>query len=400
MNISSLSQQLPNKLLSSQESHQAQLGSTRQIASSTQENGAVGSQTLAEKRHTALQVVDEILTSAYQKLSSRGLSASETYQAFEPLTAEKVANNILGFIERRLKMDQAEGATQEELEARLEAGLSGFKKGFAEAEEKLKALEMLSPEIAADIGKTYTLVTEGIDKLREQLLGGVPQEAPVDDKSLVDTAARFQSFGAMGSASARDFSYELTTREGDKVRINASASQSMGLAYNAAVDGDSQSVEMAGRYSSSQSFSLEIQGDLSEEELGAINELLGKVNSLADDFYAGNLDEAWNQALSLGFDQEQISEYSLSLTQVEVQVVQTTEFMPDAEAGVAPSLLAAQGFMKSFLEAMDLALLFPEPFKLLKELAEGVDSLHKEDQPESGRVSFADFIAARLAEIQ
>jgi hypothetical protein len=229
----------------------------------------------------------------------------------------------------------------------------------------------------------------------------VPQEAPVDDKSLVDTAAaRFQSFGSLGVASARDFSFELTTREGDKVRINASASQSMGLAYNAVVNRDSQSLDVAGRYNSSQSFSLEIQGDLSEEELGAINELLGKVNNLADDFYAGNLDEAWNQALSLGFDREQISDYSLSLTQVEVQVVQATQYAPETGVGVPPSLLAAQGFMKSFLEAMDLALLFPEPFKLLEQLAEGVDSLHQEDQQATDRSSFADFIAARLAEIQ
>ena len=32
-------------------------------------------------------------------------------------------------------MDVAEGATREQLESRLEAGLAGFKKGFAEASE-------------------------------------------------------------------------------------------------------------------------------------------------------------------------------------------------------------------------------------------------------------------------
>ena len=41
-----------------------------------------------------------------------------------------MANNILGFIEQRLQKDLAGGASPEELEARLNEGLEGFKKGF------------------------------------------------------------------------------------------------------------------------------------------------------------------------------------------------------------------------------------------------------------------------------
>lgn len=427
MNVSSLAQQLPNKLLSSQES---QLVSPQALPSSPDKSQ--DSLSLAEKRQAALQVVDETLSRAYQKISSRGLSATESYQAFEPLTAEKVANNILGFIERRLRMDQADGATQEQLEARLEAGLSGFNKGFAEAQEKLKALDMLSPEIASDIDNTYELVTKGIDKLREQLLGGVvPKEAPVESAnpvsepvstplekkgaspvrkssqpeqvkpgdgvdSLEQASSQFKTFAQLGAASARDFSFELTTREGDHVRIRASASQSMGMAYQATGRGDSRSVDISGAYSNSQSFSLDIEGDLNEEELGAITDLLGKVNHLAADFYAGNLDEAWEQALHLGFDQNQIGQYSLSLTQVDIKVVQVNEQETRSQAG-ASSLLAAQGFMKSFQDVLELASKFPQSIKLLEDLAARMDELYAPTEENNSR--FADFMVARLAEV-
>lgn len=392
MNISSLANQLPNNLLSSQESRAA----ASEVLRTTSPQGTPATESAPsalEKRQSALQLVDETLSRAYQKISSRGLSATESYQAFEPLTAEKVANNILGFIERRLRMDQAEGANQEELQARLEAGLSGFKKGFAEAEEKLKALDMLSPEVSADIGKTYKLVTEGIDELREQLLGsGLPaEEAQVQQPaSWADASSRLTAFSQLDAAVARDFSFELTTREGDKVRINASASQSLGMAYGAA----NGNVEFEGSYSNSQSFSLEIQGELSEEELSAINDLLDKVNNLAADFYAGDMDKAWDQALALGFDQEQISEYSFSLTQVEV--VAATYDVVDTDTSLPPALLSAQGFMKSFLDALDTASLFPEPFKLLEQLVAGVDEIYPEEK--KGTRSFTDFMSERMAE--
>ena len=95
---------------------------------------ATAADALAERRQAALSLVNRTLAAAYEKISSRGKAAVEAYESVEPLTATKVASNILGFIERRLQADVADGATQEQLQSRLEAGLSGFKKGFAEAQ--------------------------------------------------------------------------------------------------------------------------------------------------------------------------------------------------------------------------------------------------------------------------
>lgn len=126
----------------------------------------------SSSRQAALELFERTLAMGYEKLQARQGAVAQ-FTVFEPLTAEKVAGNILGFIEYRLQLDIAEGATLEQLQSRLEAGLAGFEKGFADASEKLKALSMLSPEIEQDIGNTYDLVISGIDALREKFLGAL-----------------------------------------------------------------------------------------------------------------------------------------------------------------------------------------------------------------------------------
>lgn len=464
MNISSLTQNL-SQYLSNQDLSRGQTQSDPQHGKVLSSQASVSvnqsvqiSQNLSpeERQQTALQVVNDTLSKAYEHMRSHSLSVTDQYQAFEPLTAEKVASNVLGFIERRLRLDQADGATQEQLNSRLEAGLSGFKKGFAEAQDKLKSLDLLSNNVAQDIGKTYDLVIKGIDDLRQKYLGDKYQgdkyqgdksqgdsgaQADVSDSalntatkpianqpattsttpdSLIQTAAKFESFTQLGAARARDFSFELTTRDGDKVKINASASQALGLAYGKGTNNQ----ELAGSYSASQSFSLSVEGDLNADELGAINDLLSKVNDLADQFYAGNLDEAWNQAQALGFDDQQITGYTLGLSQVEVQLVnrdQSATAATGADAATDNSPLSqlsgldsVHQFMKSLLDALDSASSFAQPGQLLESLAAGLDQYlgqgDAQGKPEEIRQSadaaqnanhhrFYGFLQARLGDI-
>lgn len=352
---------------------------------------------IKDKRQAALQIVNKTLTAAYEKISSRGQVAKAEYENFEPLTAEKVANNILGFIERRLQMDVADGATQEELKARLEAGLSGFQKGFAEASEKLEALSLLSPEVKTDIGKTYDLVIEGVDELRKKFIeatDGVettptgnkgevtsnPETKPVAKLDVPDFLPAAKSstlgYGNYEYGRAREFSFELTTKEGDKVTIKATSSE--GFALEAAKGRSGGSLNAS--QSSSESFSLNIEGELNEEELGAINDLLGRVNDLAGQFFEGNLDVAFEQAVNLGYDDEQIGSFSLNLAQAEIQQV-TQAYQNAGPARTAdeskPDLLSDQllplgNFIRDLLDSLDRVSLFPEPEALLGNVAEKI----------------------------
>ncbi len=347
-----------------------------------------------DKQQTALQIVNRTLTAAYEKLSSRG-QLTEEYKTFEPLTAEKVANNILGFIERRLQMDVAEGASNEDLQARLEAGLSGFKKGFAEASEKLEALSLLSPEIKADIGKTYDLVTQGIDDLRSRFITAADAPAaPVTTASSVKktpdslkvpdflpAANSSMTYGNYEYASARQFSFSLTTKEGDKLTIKATASEGLAVEAGRANQGSSSVGFYNASYSADQSMSWQVEGDLNEEELNAINDLLGRVNELAGQFFSGNLDAAFEQAVNLGYDDSQIGKFALNLSQVEIQQVTQAykTFEPRADLSdnndarlFTERLLPLGNFIKDLLDTLDQASVFAEPALLVTSIAENI----------------------------
>ncbi len=385
---------------------------------------------IQDKRQAALQIVNKTLTAAYEKISSRGQVAKSEYETFEPLTAEKVAGNILGFIERRLQMDVADGATQEELQARLEAGLSGFKKGFAEASEKLEALSLLSPEIKADIGKTYDLVLEGVDELRKKFIESTDapktnSAVPVNEQAATEqlkSAAKtkpataldvpdflpaakssYLGYGNYEYGRAREFSFELTTKDGDKVTIKASSSEGLAVEAGRSERGNKSVSALNGSYSSSESFSLSVEGDLSEEELGAINDLLGRVNDLAGQFFAGNLDNAFEQAMNLGYDQDQIGSFALNLAQAEIQQVTQAYQRVGPAAGsdeTKPNLLTDQllplgNFIKDLLDSLDRASIFDEPKLLVGEIAEKVTGEGEAEEQQGKR--FRDFMDQLLA---
>lgn len=356
-----------------------------------------------DQRQTALEIVNRTLTAAYEKISNRGQVAEE-YRAFEPLTAEKVANNILGFIERRLQMDVAEGATQEELQARLEAGLFGFKKGFAEASEKLEALSLLSPEIKTDIGTTYDLVIQGIDDLRSKFItaiespavsSGAPAKTPASIKSnntpveldvpdfLPATKSPSIDYGNYEYGSAREFSFSLTTKEGDRLTIKATASEGLAVEAGRSTNGSRTTGFYNASYSASQSMSWQVEGDLNEEELQAINDLLGRVNDLAGQFFSGNLDAAFEQAVNLGYDDTQIGKFALNLTQVEIQQVTQAykAFEPQAANALgdngAPNLFSERllplgNFVKDLLDTLDRTSFFDEPELLVADVGEKI----------------------------
>lgn len=323
-----------------------------------------------DARQSAMALVDRTLSDAYKKMGFNVARTPSTVPLHEPLTAEKVADNILGFIARRLHADVAEGATAEQLEKRLAAGLAGFNKGFAEASEKLKALNLLSPAIQQDIGKTYELVTEGIDRLKQQFVGAL-QAPTISPAPAQQIPASFSAGYQYRSAS--HFFFDLTTVEGDRVTISVASMQ----AYNAhtAVRNDrgDSSLTTQVQATSRDTAGWSVQGDLNEQEMQAIEKLLGQVNNLAKQFFSGNLDQAFEQALALGYDTQQIAAFSLNLTQVEVQRAHTTYqavHEPSLSAvNLAERLMPMGQFVKQLLESLDELSIFPQREQLLLAVA-------------------------------
>lgn len=314
--------------------------------------------------------------------SSEGV---ERYQAIEgdSDTRTQAASNILSFVALRLERDLADGATAEELGARLSEGLDGFLKGFNEAFEQISKSGLLTEEVNEAIQATRDQVLAGIDDLAEaygiespvtdalrtppvgeivslssanatnigELSTGVleslrsPVEAvssllegirsPADDiKALLDSTTV-----SVEREDKRDFSFELKTRDGDVVTITANSERSS--SYQAAVERSPgyQVGAVAGRSETSNQFSLSVEGDLDDDELRAIADLLDQVSGISESFFSGNLEEAFSKALDIGFDADQIANFSLNLRQEATTRVETTyQRIGEVDSGLEETL--------------------------------------------------------------
>jgi hypothetical protein len=133
--------------------------------------------------------------------------------------ANQAASNILGFIEKQFQVDKAAGRSQEQLNSRYEAALKGFEQGYKEAEDILGSLSLLSPELEEEITQTKDLVLEGLAELKRTLIEGTE----TDSSEATEKTGASRWVGGIEQAQANEFSFELTTNDGDKVTIYASA---------------------------------------------------------------------------------------------------------------------------------------------------------------------------------
>lgn len=331
-----------------------QIQSNRQSPKGPEPGGNAKGPSLEENRQRAFQVVEQTLQMGYEKLAAKSGSAGQ-FARFEPLSAEKVAGNILGFIERRLQKDAAEGATQEQLQERLEQGLAGFKKGFAEAQKQLEALSRFTPEIQADIDDTRDRVLSGIEDLRQRILDDAfnrPERNEQDDKVEAEQSVRRSPLAyAYEQARASAFSFELTTAEGDVVSIQANSSGAVSLSGNP--QGQSFSA------SASRSMSWSVEGDLNDDERAAIESLLGQVDSLSKQFFSGDLEGAMASAMDLGYDRDQVARFSLSLSQSDIRRVSESygqvgraNGLPSGASGLQERLAPLGQFLKDLEAAL------------------------------------------------
>jgi len=89
-------------------------------------------------------------------------------------------------------------------------------------------------------------------------------------------------------------------------------------------EGASENYSMASSQYHEVNFSYSVEGDLDDDEKAAIEALIKDVNSLQKDFFSGNVDKAFEKALELGFDNEQISGFNMDLQQTQTSYVSQT----------------------------------------------------------------------------
>jgi hypothetical protein len=214
---------------------------------------------------------------------------------------EKVASRISDFVAQGLEQARSRGASDADLDRMYQAAVSGVEKGFKEATKILKDLDMLSPEISATIDQTKEMTFEALAGLAP-----TSDSAPIKETS-ISAAERY--------AKAESFSMDVMTQEGDKISINFSSEASITASLGAYSDGDSSAVSFGIERNASSNYSFSVEGDLNEEELDALTSLIQDINLIAEDFYSGDVQDAFEQAAELEMDKSQLMNLNVTMTQ-------------------------------------------------------------------------------------
>ncbi|MGE8297858.1 MAG: DUF5610 domain-containing protein [Pseudomonas sp.] len=304
-------------------------------------------------------------------------------------TPEKVAGRILGFIEQRLQSEAAAGADPAKLDRLLSQAREGVEKGFAEARKILDGMGVLKGQVAGDIDDTYKRIQDGLGDLDKRFGSAVPSAS--DKVAVAGYSERF-------SALAETFDLSITTRDGDRLRISVTQASASWSQSSFAASGDGKSTSVA---ASSQSGSMRIggwqvsvEGELDADEIKALEKLFSQVQDLSDKFYAGDLAGAFDRAMALEMDSEQLASMSLRLTQTSVRQA-TDAYGAVAGQGASAVNSDLQDYAQGLLDALRSAgELTRDAGGLLKDLLKGGFSL--DERFDQARLDKADSLNRSL----
>lgn len=288
----------------------------------------------------------------------------------EDFTPDKVAERILGFIEQRLQSESAAGADPAKLESLLSQARQGVENGFAEARKILDGMGVLKGKVADDIDATYDKLQKGFQGL-EQSYGKQPQPT---ESGLIAAAA----YSERVAARAETFDLQVTTRDGDRLRISVAAASASWSQSSAVLASDVRTTRAAS-YSQSGSlqiagYQVQVEGELDAEERAALEDLFGQVRDLSDQFYAGDLAGAFDRAMQLDMDGTQLASMSLRLTQTTVRQATDAYSAVAQQGGQAASAIndSLVDYARGLLDALRSADAVTEDGKgMLEQLLDG-----------------------------
>lgn len=302
----------------------------------------------------------------YTKMSSSPLPGLQTEP--DAPTRGAAADTILSFVEAGVRAAAESGASAEEIAEKITAGVKGFVDGFDDAYGQLSEMGFLYAEVEEAIEQTYSEVMDGIEALAQEFEVELPlvdnlrsyqderraafvpavpvsepvvEQEPAEDvppvqsspssanvssissaiRSLSDDAAVSEAENLQNlieastfdyrAAEARSFNFTLKTQDGDKVTIRAAYASSDALEGVSAGYGEGLDVE--GSFKNVDGFFFDVRGEIDEEEFAAIADLLSQVKQVSDSFFDGDIQEAFNYAMEMGFDESEIAQFSLRL---------------------------------------------------------------------------------------
>jgi len=238
---------------------------------------------------------------------------------------EKVARNVLGFVSGVIQGAADGGADDDTLNGLFSQARDGVSRGFAMAEKDLAGF--MNDEIEEGVTRSRELIDDGIDDLEQNIFN--PNGVGVSE------------LNAISASDSKSGSLLIRTKDGDEVSLSFESIKQFSAANQVSAYIPSSNTDAGTEASSEQvtaqqssmyqyyeksGISFSLKGEIDEDEMKAIADLVGEAQDLADTFYSGDLDKAFEQALNLGFDDKELVGYALQLNRTtQTEMLKTYE---------------------------------------------------------------------------
>jgi hypothetical protein len=219
----------------------------------------------------------------------------------------------------------AQGDKADELAARIDSALDAASKHLAEQ--------------GFSQGEIDAAVSRFRDRLAHEIDGLASQNAPAagGDAATTGAAQRVAVAEASREVKRERFSLDILTAEGDKVSIRFKSLSVTEAAVAQVSNGDSTSTAAQASVISRGRFKVEVDGDLNESERTAIGNLLDKVDTIAEDFFGGDVQAAFAAASRVGLESDALSAFSLRLSYSKSTAVAQAYASTAALGGTSPA---------------------------------------------------------------
>lgn len=283
-----------------------------------------GHKTSNEPAKALSSLQDSALNALAREIPDMDASEFNNLDAKE-YTPEKIADRISQYVAKGLDNARAQGKTEEEVQALYDSAMKGVEQGFKEAKDILKNLDMLGGGVGEQVKATEDATLAALEKL-----------SPASQSQAVAGTGTVGMAVAQRYQRADDFELSLQTRDGDTVKISFSRDFDAQASFASVEDGQgNRASRMDVSRSDSSGYQFSVEGNLSTEEIDAIQNLVRDVGQVANQFYSGDVQKAFEQAPGIAFDRSQLSSMSLHMSRTEqfsaVQQYQQTQELENPE---------------------------------------------------------------------
>ncbi|PKF60664.1 hypothetical protein CW745_14140 [Psychromonas sp. psych-6C06] len=270
-----------------------------------------------DKKNVATNIINDRLNSAL------GIPNETEKNNENNFDFESVSNNILGFVTDAITKAKNNGATESELQQMFSDAQKGIKEGLGDASKELKGLGLLSNDVKNGIKETEGLLKEGLKKLNDDLF------SENEDSPMLAGNYREGSHYSL----SKDASYSITTKEGDEIKITFNSDYKQQSASVMNMKNGIGSFATSNKSEFQAAFTIEINGELNDDEQQAVNELMGNLQNVSDLFFSGNLDDAFEKAKTISMDPTHLAAFSMDLQRTETvaSIKEYQQVMPGKE---------------------------------------------------------------------